>query len=108
MADESQVSWQVWAVISIVTAGLTPVAIELIPPIASTIAQQWRPCTAAVRQPNTPLTIHQKPDGQGVGWAEYTAQVTVVAERRGWYRVSAPEKGWVKGDRISAACLDGL
>jgi hypothetical protein len=110
MADESQVSWKVWVVISMVTAGLTPVALELVPPLTNAIARHWRPCTAAVSQPSTPLTIHRKPDGERVGslWAQHEAQVTVVAEQEGWYRVSAPEKGWVRGDRISAACLDRL
>jgi hypothetical protein len=109
MADDSQVSWKVWAVISIITAGITPMAIELVPPIASAIARHWRPCTASVSQPSTPLTLYQQPEGQQVGsLGARQEQVTVVAEREGWYRVSAPEKGWVRGDRISAACLEQL
>jgi hypothetical protein len=112
MTEESQVSWKVWVVISMVTAGLTPVAIEVVPPIAAAISRHWNPirCVASVNHPSTPLMIHQAPDGARVGsiWAQHEAQVTVVDEREGWYRVSAPEKGWVRGDRITAACLNGF
>jgi hypothetical protein len=110
MAEESEISWKVWVVISMVTAGLTPVAIEVVPPITAAISRQWNPCMASVSQPNTPLSIHQVPDGKRVGsiWGQHEAQVTVVGEREGWYRVSAPEHGWVRGDRIRAACLEGF
>jgi hypothetical protein len=113
MPEESQVSWKVWVVISIVTAGLTPLIMEGLPSIASAMSRQWYPsphCVAAVNQPHAPLEIHQAPSpNSGVSvWAqqEKQAQVTVVGERKGWYQVSDPEKGWVKRDQITAACLE--
>ena len=109
---ESQVSWKAWIVISIVTAGITPFVMELLPPIASAISQQWHPatqCIAVVSQPHLPLKIHQAPTLKSTVsvWAQQgsEAQVTVVGERQGWYRVSDPAQGWVEGDRITAACL---
>ena len=109
---ESQVSWKAWIVISIVTAGITPFVMELLPPIASVISQQWHPatqCIAVVSQPHLPLKIHQAPTLKSTVsvWAQQgsEAQVTVVGERQGWYRVSDPAQGWVEGDRITAACL---
>lgn len=109
---ESQVSWKVWVVISIVTAGITPFVMELLPSIASAVSKQWHPstpCIAIVSQPYLPLKIHQEPDLQSLVsvWAQQgsEAQVTVVGERQGWYRLSDPARGWVEGDRINAACL---
>jgi hypothetical protein len=112
MPEESQVSWKVWVVISIVTAGLTPLVMEGLPSIAAAVSNQWNPpvqCVAAVNQPQTPLEIHRSPSLNSVMsvWAQRgeQAQVTVVGERKGWYRVSDPAKGWVTGDRITAPCL---
>jgi hypothetical protein len=112
MPEESQVSWKVWVVISIVTAGLTPLVMEGLPSIASAVANQWNPssqCIAAVNQPQAPLEIHRAPSLNSVVsvWTQRgeQAEVTVVGERKGWYRVSDPEKGWVQGDRITASCL---
>jgi hypothetical protein len=108
MPEESRVSWKSWVVISIVTAGLTPVAIEFLPSIASTVSQRWKPavrCIASLSQPDLPLKIYQAPDAgsRSSFWqqGEPNAQVVVVGERQGWYRVSAPDKGWVKGDSLS-------
>lgn len=112
---ESQVSWKVWVVISIVTAGITPFAMELLPSIASAISKQGHPftqCIAVVNQPHLPLKIHKAPTPKSLVsiWAQRGsgAQVTVVGERQGWYRVSDPAKGWVESDRITAACLKGF
>jgi hypothetical protein len=110
--QESQVSWKVWVVISVVTAGMTPLVLELLPSIASAIAKQWHPsnqCIAVVSQPHLPLKIYKAPTPNSLVsiWAQQDsqAQVTVVGERQGWYRVSDPARGWIEGDRISAACL---
>lgn len=112
---ESQVSWKVWVVISIVTAGLTPLVMEVLPPIASAVSKQWHPsspCVAVVSQPHLPLKIHEAPTLESMVrvWAQQgtDAQVTVIGERQGWYRVSDPERGWVEGDRITAVCLEGF
>jgi hypothetical protein len=112
MPEKSQVSWKVWVVISVVTAGLTPFVMELLPPIASAVSKQWHPstsCIAVVSQPQSPLKIHRAPTLKSMVsvWEQQgsKAQVTVVGECQGWYRVSDPEKGWVEGDRITAPCL---
>jgi hypothetical protein len=92
---ESQVSWKGWVVISIVTAGITPFVMELLPPIASVISKHWHPstqCIAVVSQPHLPLKIHQAPTLKSMVsvWAQQgsKAQVTVIGERQGWYRIS--------------------
>ncbi|MBW4515482.1 MAG: hypothetical protein KME11_09680 [Timaviella obliquedivisa GSE-PSE-MK23-08B] len=109
---ESQVSWKGWVVIGIVTAGITPFVMELLPSIALAISKQWHSsthCTAIVSQPQLPLKIHQAPTLKSMAsiWTQQgsAAQVIVVGEQQGWYRVSEPTKGWVERDRISGACL---
>jgi hypothetical protein len=116
MPEECQVSWKVWVVISIITAGLTPFVMEFLPPIASAVSKQWYPfstqCVASVSQPHLPLKIHQAPTLNSVVslWAQQgtEAQVTVVGAEQGWYQVSDPERGWVEGDRVTAACLQAF
>ncbi|NJR37682.1 MAG: hypothetical protein HC781_01165 [Leptolyngbyaceae cyanobacterium CSU_1_4] len=109
---ESQVSWKSWVLISIVTAGITPLVMELLPSIAFAISKQWHSsahCIAGVNQPQLPLNIHRAPTLESMAsiWAQQGSegQVIVVGEREGWYRISEPAKGWVERERISAACL---
>ncbi|MCU0567643.1 MAG: hypothetical protein MUF49_13715 [Oculatellaceae cyanobacterium Prado106] len=108
--ESQQVSWKVWVVISIVTAGLTPLAVEVLPSLSSRFANRLRHnCVAAVNQPQTPLKIYTAPNDTSEGqWLEFLgnkARVTIVGESEGWYRMSEPAKGWVQSDRITGACL---